>query len=119
MLPSEYRLKKRTEFQYSYKHGQTKKFNEFILVIFKLKDKFLRIGFSVSKKVGKAIVRNKTKRQLRAIVRKYVFNINRGYNLIFVAYPNITLLSFEEMNAKIYNGLKSLNLLKEKENDSI
>lgn len=115
MLQKQNRLKKRTEFQYSYKHGQTKKFGEFAIVIFKRKDKLLRIGFSVNKKIGKAVVRNKVKRQLRAIIQNNINNINRGYNLIFVAYTQINNLSFSKLENKIIRVLHSLELYKEQE----
>ena len=111
MLPKQNRLKKRTEFQYSYKHGQTKNFKEFSLVCFKRKDKLLRIGFSVSKKVGKAVVRNKVKRQMRAVVNNNIKNINRGYNLIFVAHSTICELSFAQIKDKINKALKTCNLI--------
>ncbi len=128
MLPKQNRLKKRTEFQYSYKHGKTKNFNEFSLVCFTRKDKLLRIGFSVSKKIGKAVVRNKVKRQMRAIINNSIKNINRGYNLIFVAHNSITELSFSELSDKINIALKKCNLImvadknrqiSEKKNDNI
>jgi len=117
MLPKNYRLKKRTEFQYSYKHGDLKRYHEFGILIFKRRDKLLRIGFSVSKKVGKAVTRNLVKRRLRDIVRKNVNNINRGYNLIFVAYPNIVTLNYQSLSDKIYKALLSLNLIEVKDDN--
>ena len=58
MLPKSFRLRKRTEFAYSYKHGKFYSFKNFNIVVFKRKDLLLRIGFSVSKKIGKAFLRN-------------------------------------------------------------
>ncbi len=118
MLPKPNRLKKRTEFQYSYKHGKTAHFKEFSVVVFARRDKLLRIGFSVSKKIGKATVRNHVKRQLRAIVNKQLSYIKRGYNLIFVAHESINLLEFGAICDKIYLALTKLNLL-EHQSDSI
>ena len=118
MLPQINRLKKRTEFQYSYKHGKTAHFKEFSVVVFTRRDKLLRIGFSVSKKIGKATQRNHVKRQLRAIVRGELSYIKRGYNLIFVAHESINLLEFNAMCDKIKLALNNLNLL-ERPSDSI
>lgn len=118
MLPKSNRLKKRTEFQYSYKHGKTAHFKEFSVVVFSRRDKLLRIGFSVSKKIGKATVRNHVKRQLRAIVNGQLSYIKRGYNLIFVAHESINLLEFSAICDKINLALTKLNLL-ERPSDSI
>ena len=111
MLEQKFRLKKRTEFAYSYLHGSTF-FGTYInLVVFKRKDKLLRIGFSVSKKIGKAVVRNKTKRRLRAIVQSFVGQISRGYNLIVVAKPGIENQNFETLKQSVLKMFETKNLI--------
>lgn len=111
MLEQKFRLRKRTEFAYSYSHGKTF-FGEYInLVIFKRKDKLLRIGFSVSKKIGKSVVRNKTKRRLRAIVQSFVGQISKGYNLIVVAKAGIEKQDFEVLKNSVVKLFKTNNLI--------
>lgn len=41
-----------------------------------------RVGFSVSKRVGNAVVRNRVKRRLREVVRRYLPRVALGWDLI-------------------------------------
>ena len=47
----------------------------------------LRVGFSVSKKVGKATVRNRVKRLMREAVRRELADLRPGHDLVFIARP--------------------------------
>ena len=44
-----------------------------------------RCGFSVSKRVGKAVIRNKVKRRLREILRQTP--LRTGWDIVFIARP--------------------------------
>lgn len=111
MLPKSFRLRKRTEFAYSFKHGKFYSFKNFNIIVFKRKDLILRIGFSVSKKIGKAFLRNKTKRRLRAIIHENLNQIKKGYNLIFMAKPEIVNLEFSALKSELENGLRKCFLI--------
>ena len=70
MIKKENRLKKRKQFAYLFKNGNHTG-DEFVsLVYLKLKTKNFKVGYSVSKKVGKAVVRNKVKRRLKILFIK-------------------------------------------------
>lgn len=106
MLPKNFRLRKRTEFVYSFKHGKFNSFKNINIVVFKRTDKLIRIGFSVSKKVGKAVVRNKIKRRMSAVIFKNLKQIKTGYNLIFIAKPEIVNLSFLDLENELNFALE-------------
>ena len=44
-----------------------------------------RYGFSISKRVGNAVTRNKVKRQLREILRK--IQLRSGWDIVFIVRP--------------------------------
>ena len=112
MLKKENRLTKRKEFGYIYKNGKYSYNNYLTLMYVPTKLKKPRIGFSISKKTGKAWLRNKVKRQLRDIVRNLTDNINSSYNYVFVTKPEITTLNYEQIKNAVVNVLEKANLTK-------
>ena len=96
----DHRLRKNKQFSYLYKKGE--KFYTRHLILFKICSKFknYKIGFSVSKKIGKANVRNKVKRRMKEIVR--VNNFAKDYNnYVLMAKEGIENLSFLDLRKEI------------------
>ena len=91
MLQKENRLTKRKAFGYIYKNGEYKSSNNLTLMYTPTKLKTFKVGFSVSKKIGKAYIRNRIKRQLREAFKSYINVINNRYNYIVVAKPPTTI----------------------------
>jgi ribonuclease P protein component len=56
-----------------------------------------RIGFSVSKRVGKATIRNRVKRLLREAVRHYLPGLPSGHDLVFIARPASATASYGQI----------------------
>lgn len=99
MLNKQNRIRRRRDFAYIYKKSKRIYHNSFTLFIF-YKSKSPEFGFSVSKKVGKAVVRNKIKRRLSEIIRYRLSNI-KSYKFIIQAKEPIKELSFKELEAEI------------------
>lgn len=111
MIKQENRLKKRKQFNYLYKNGKHVG-NEYLsLVYLPLKTKDFKVGYSVSKKIGKATVRNKTKRRLKECVLKFSNLIKNEFYIIVIPKPTILNLSFNEIYENVYALFKRAKLI--------
>lgn len=68
-----------------------------------------RIGFSVSKRVGNAVVRNKVKRRLREILR--VLSLRPGRDIVFIARPPSATASFASIREAAHGLLSRADLI--------
>jgi ribonuclease P protein component len=87
MLPSRYRLKRSKDFARARRYGHSAGTPLLALYVLCTRTPELRIGFSVSKKVGKAVQRNRVKRLMREAVRPHVLELQPGQDLVFIARP--------------------------------
>ena len=110
MIRRENRLKKNKHFRYIYKHGETKQQDALSVCFVKTKYKPNKIGFSVSKKIGKSHVRNKVKRRMSGAFMSIYANVNNSYNYIFVARSGIENLTYEQIKQNMINILKKAKL---------
>src|SRR5262245_34952381 len=97
------KLRNNQEFRRVYEHGQrfhTPYFSAFIL---RTDDGEKRIGITVTRKIGKAVVRNRCKRRLREVARKYYRKIALtsmglpGYDLVLNAKPGLIEADFHQI----------------------
>ncbi|PKK95720.1 MAG: ribonuclease P protein component [Tenericutes bacterium HGW-Tenericutes-4] len=116
MLEKKNRLLKRKEFSYVFHRG--KRFSTKLVVLNYTPTKLpqFRVGFSVSKKIGKAVIRNKVKRRMREIVRSLKNQINDQYNYVFVARAGIEVASYDEIKQSIVYCLEKCGLTKKEPN---
>ena len=109
-MKKENRLKKRKEFAYIFKKGESYSSKYLVLVFTKSKLKKFKVGFSCGKKVGKAVVRNKVKRRLKACVYNQREKLVSGINYIFVAKQNSSEASFLKLSNDVAYLLNKVNL---------
>lgn len=106
MLARTYRLIKKEDFRKTYANRKSLANPLLVLYHFKKSHQYgPRIGISVSKKVGNAVIRNKVKRRIREAMRSYLPKITTGYDLVFVARIKIGKASFKEIEKSVENLL--------------
>lgn len=116
MLQKVYRLKKKSDIQLLFKKGKSIADPYLVLYLYKRTEgQHPRIAFAVSKKIGNAVVRNRIKRLLREGVRPYVSQLDRNYDIIFVARAKIKGISLQDIEKCILKLLTRGKLLKEAE----
>lgn len=96
-LPSNHRLKRRQDFSRVYQQGKRLKTAHLTLRVLRRSSSSpaaiapslpTRIGFSISLKVDKrAVVRNRIRRRLQAIVRQLLPFMHESWDLLVVVHP--------------------------------
>jgi ribonuclease P protein component len=89
-----YRLQKNRQFQYVYRRGKSMACREMVLLY--VRGPRLLVGFSVSKKVGNAVVRNRTKRRMREAFRPLIPGLRPGQYVV-VARGAAAAASFRDL----------------------
>ncbi|MDK2888589.1 MAG: ribonuclease protein component [Thermoanaerobacter sp.] len=90
-------LKKKRDFQRVYRRGQSVASNALVLYLYRNRGQGRRFGFSVSKKTGKAVVRNRVRRLLREICR-----LNESW---FPENCDVVIIARKEAVGKNYHDL--------------
>ena len=109
-FPRRYRLGDNKNYRFVYRRGKSVPSRNIVLVHLKGKD--LKIGFSVSGKVGNAVTRNRIRRWMREDVRMIRARMKCG-KYIFVARPALKGVSHEAFTRELMQLLVRAKVLKE------
>lgn len=106
------RLTKREYFDKVYRYGKSAANHQFVLYYMPqpAQDTF-RLGVSVSKKLGNAVVRNRIRRLMKEIVRLNADRFPAGYDLIVIARKPVVEMSYQELEKSMLHVLKRASLL--------
>jgi ribonuclease P protein component len=111
-MNKEYRLRTNEDFKKVYKKGKNYWNRNLTLYVKKNGLKNSRIGFSVTKKVGNSVVRNKVRRRMKEICRLNFDNIKEGYDIIFIPKKNVVNITYLELESAMLHLFVKGNLLK-------
>lgn len=111
MLPIPERLRSNAEFQRVYKGGESFVEGLVVLYLLRMPDEPVRqAGFSVSKKLGNAVIRNRVKRRLRDAYQRCLAELPSGYAAIFVARKAAAVADYEELERAMHKVLARAKL---------
>ncbi len=114
-LDKKYRLRKNRDFQYAYKKGRSLGHPLLVVIYRRTNQSTVRIGFSITKKFGKAVQRNRIKRRLREIIGSCIHQIKQGYDIIFVVRKEAKEASYQDLDDAVHNLLRRGRLYREGE----
>ena len=107
----EYSIKESKDFRRVYRHGKSKVDNNLVVYVLKSNNKNSRIGFSVSKKVGNAVKRNKIKRRLREIFRNNLLYLKKTVDIVVVARKGAAEADYHTLKSSFLGHLERLNVI--------
>jgi len=110
------RLRKNSDFQRVYRKGHS--WAHPLLVLYALRNDlgYSRFGFSASKRVGGAVVRNRARRLMREAIRLRQAMIADGWDVVIVARRPMGEANFHQVDQAVEQLLRRARLLKAAEN---
>ena len=109
-------LKKNKDFQIVYKSGKSYANRYLVLYIRENGLKRNRLGISVSKKVGKSVVRSRVKRLISESYRLNKDHFVKGYDFAIIARVSSHDKSYEEMEKALKHVFKKAGMLSDEKN---
>lgn len=107
------RMKKDKEFQQVFKSGKSFANRQFVVYCYKKENqKEFRIGLSVSKKVGNAVVRNRIKRYIRQVFLEMKDELKQDMDYVIIARQQAATKDFHESKKSLQHVLRIAKVLK-------
>jgi len=101
-------LKKTKSFKIVYSGGRKSVNHYFVMYAHTNDEGISRLGVTVSKKVGNAVVRNRIRRLVKESCRLRAHRLMPGYDIVIVARSGVASLPRESSFAKVDKALESL-----------
>ena len=111
MLPRKYKLKRDKDFQRIFRQGRYFQ-KDFVKLRFLRNDlKISRFAFVVGLKISKkAVIRNKTRRQMEEIIRLEFSQIKTGFDVVVLVEKEILNKEYQKIERSLIDLLKQAKL---------
>lgn len=102
------RLKNSSQFNLVYKRGKSEVTKFVVMYYLENNLGFNRVGYSVSKKVGNSVVRNRSKRLIKEAFRLNSDNLKKGYDIVFISRVRMNSATYKDAEKSVKRLLKPL-----------
>lgn len=102
------------EFKKVYSKGKTYWNRNLVIYIKKNDIGQNRVGYSITKKVGNSVIRNKIRRRLKEIYRLNYNNFKGNYDIIIIPKKNVVDISYKELESAMLHILGLAGIYKKK-----
>lgn len=109
------RIKKSWEFKKIYRYGRTVVSRNIVLYYCPNDLEINRLGFSIRKKVGKSVIRNRIRRIYREALLEVNKQLLKGFDFVIIARKPSTGVSFHDATKELYYLCKKAQLLLKKQ----
>lgn len=103
-MKKQFRVKSNERFGEIIHQGKCKKNSAYVIHYLNNDENIIKVGISVSKKIGKAIIRNKIKRQIRSMLSEILDFSSKSIDIIIIVKGKYLENSYQE-NLKLLNNL--------------
>ena len=100
------RIKNNREFARAIHKGNSSRLPSFVVHVFKTELGYTRIGISASTKLGCAVVRNRVKRQVRAICDSLIDYNAKSLDIVVIVRSKFITTDFEDNKSQLRDLLK-------------
>jgi ribonuclease P protein component len=115
-MEKKYRLAKREDFNKVYRYGKSAANHQFVLYyLLQPKLECFRLGVSVSKKIGNAVVRNRLRRMMKEIIRLNKEHMASQFDYILIARKPCAEMDYQAMEKSILHVVRKASLAKRDE----
>ena len=112
-MNSRFTLKQNSDFRRLYAKGKTSA-NRYLVLYCRRNGRGVnRMGYTVSSKLGGAIVRNRVRRRLREIARLNMPGLKSGWDVVVVARTRAVAASYAELDRAFKDACAALGLVRE------
>jgi ribonuclease P protein component len=111
-FPKSRRLTRPSEFDQVRKEGRSERGTLLVLGVLPAQDRHrLRAGFVTSKRIGGAVVRNRVRRRLRAIVREHQRDLRGDLWIVTIARPKSAQATYGQLEDEWLRLAKRASIL--------
>jgi ribonuclease P protein component len=112
-IPRANRLRRNTDFQRVRAWGRSWASRFLVLGVLPSDQGRVRVGITVSRRIGGAVVRVRVRRLVREAVRPWLHEITGGWDVVFVARAPLRSASFHDVDRAVAQLLRRAGLVAE------
>ena len=112
-MKKSFRVKREKDFKAIFKEGTSFANRKFVIYQLENQQNHFRVGLSVSKKLGNAVIRNQIKRRIRHILLSVREHLADNIDFVVIARKGVEGLDYAEMEKNLLHVLKLSKIYQE------